>query len=208
MLIFTTRILKLAIDMKKAPLKPRKIPIQSRSAATVAAILEAAARILEASGFEGYTTNAVAERAGVSVGSLYQYFPNKDVITHALIMREMTILLADIAELHNGNEGLAQLIGAAVNNQLRRPKLASLLDIAEERLPADAEVEQLGQQMSTIFHRCLKAPDLPSSARSPHAAGDLIAIIKGMVNAAGRRGETNASALSLRVKKAVFGYLK
>jgi AcrR family transcriptional regulator len=208
MLIFTTRILKLAIDMKKVSLKPRKIPIQSRSAATVAAILEAAARILEASGFEGYTTNAVAERAGVSVGSLYQYFPNKDVITHALIMREMTILLADIAELLTRKAGLAQLIGAAVNNQLRRPKLASLLDIEEERLPADAEVEQLGQQMASILHRCLETPDLPSSARSPHAAGDLIAIIKGMVNAAGRRGETDASALSLRVKKAVFGYLE
>ena len=50
--------------------------------------MEAAARILEERGLEGYTTNAVAERAGFSIGSLYQYFPNKDAITIALIQRE------------------------------------------------------------------------------------------------------------------------
>jgi AcrR family transcriptional regulator len=193
--------------LKTEALKPRKLPTQSRAAVTVAAILEAAARILETTGFEGYTTNAVAERAGVSIGSLYQYFPNKDAITRALIQQEMVILLADIADLQSGEAGLAQLIGAAVNNQLRRPRLASLLDVEEERLPVDVEVEKLGRQMATIFHRCLEAPDLPRNAHSLHVAGDLIAIIKGMVNAAGRRGETDASALRVRVEKAVFGYL-
>lgn len=54
---------------------------------TVAAILDAAEQLLEAAGFEGMTTNAVAERAGVSVGSLYQYFPNKDAIVIAIADR-------------------------------------------------------------------------------------------------------------------------
>ncbi|WP_454277896.1 TetR/AcrR family transcriptional regulator [Sphingomonas sanguinis] len=66
-------------------MNPRKTARQGRSAATVDAIVEAAARILEAAGPSGYTTNAIAQRAGVSVGSLYQYFPNKDAITRALI---------------------------------------------------------------------------------------------------------------------------
>ena len=74
--------------------KPRKSPVQARSAATVDAILEAAARILESEGFEGYTTNAIAKRAGVSIGSLYQYFPNKDAVTAALVM-------ADAMQLHD-----------------------------------------------------------------------------------------------------------
>ena len=55
----------------------RKEPRQERARATVEAILEAAARILDRQGWKGFTTNAVAEVAGVSIGSLYQYFPNK-----------------------------------------------------------------------------------------------------------------------------------
>ena len=55
-----------------AQLLPRKAPRQSRSQATVTAILDATARILIEQGFAAASTNAVAERAGVSVGSLYQ----------------------------------------------------------------------------------------------------------------------------------------
>ena len=63
---------------------PRKLPRQDRSRATVDAILEAAARVLVKEGFERTTTNRVAEAAGVSVGSLYQYFPNKEAILFRL----------------------------------------------------------------------------------------------------------------------------
>ena len=63
-----------------APLIPRKTPRQSRATATRDAIVEAAARILEADGMGGFNTNAIAARAGVSIGSLYQYFPAKDAI--------------------------------------------------------------------------------------------------------------------------------
>ena len=61
---------------RKNMLKARKVPAQARSQETVTVILEASARILEADGLRGFNTNAIAERAGVSVGSLYQYFPN------------------------------------------------------------------------------------------------------------------------------------
>jgi AcrR family transcriptional regulator len=64
---------------------PRKRPRQARSQATVDAILGATARVLVKHGFEGLTTNAVATAAGVSIGSLYQYFPNKDSLVAALI---------------------------------------------------------------------------------------------------------------------------
>jgi AcrR family transcriptional regulator len=68
-------------------LAPRKLPRQSRSHATVEAILEATIRVLLSRGYQGTTTTAVAERAGVSVGSLYQYFPNKDSLIAALVQR-------------------------------------------------------------------------------------------------------------------------
>ncbi|MDE3246409.1 MAG: TetR family transcriptional regulator [Acidobacteriota bacterium] len=66
------------------PSKVRKTPRQRRSAETVEAILTAAAHILEKEGFEAATTNRVAQKAGVSIGSLYQYFPNKESLVRAL----------------------------------------------------------------------------------------------------------------------------
>ena len=73
---------------RKTPKKRRRKPLQARSAATVAAILEATAQVLTARGYEGTTTNLIAERAGVSVGSLYQYFPNKDALIAELVERD------------------------------------------------------------------------------------------------------------------------
>ncbi|MGE0872730.1 MAG: TetR/AcrR family transcriptional regulator [Kofleriaceae bacterium] len=64
---------------------PRKRPRQARSQATVDSILAATTRVLIRHGFDGLTTNAVAELAGVSIGSLYQYFPNKEALVAALI---------------------------------------------------------------------------------------------------------------------------
>lgn len=65
--------------------EPRKRPRQARSKATVEAILEATARILRSEGYAGLSTNKVAKLAGVSVGSLYQYFPNKTALVTALV---------------------------------------------------------------------------------------------------------------------------
>ncbi len=69
-------------------ISPRKEPSQERSARLVAAILEAAVRVLERDGAAAFTTVRVAERAGVSVGSLYQYFPNKESILFRLQREE------------------------------------------------------------------------------------------------------------------------
>ncbi|HTQ08278.1 MAG TPA: TetR/AcrR family transcriptional regulator [Polyangiaceae bacterium] len=66
------------------PLVPRKRPRQARSTELVGAILKAAIRVLERDGAAAFTTIRVAERAGVSVGSLYQYFPNKESILFRL----------------------------------------------------------------------------------------------------------------------------
>jgi AcrR family transcriptional regulator len=75
----------------------RRIPRQARATETVAVILEAAAQILETDGLEGFTTNAVAERAGVSIGTLYQYFANKNLLLLALAKQQMAAGLGDIA---------------------------------------------------------------------------------------------------------------
>lgn len=82
---------------RPSSLKPRKTPRQARSAETVASILEAAAQVLETEGFDGFNTNAVARRAGASIGSLYQYFPSKDALMIALMQRENERFQAEAA---------------------------------------------------------------------------------------------------------------
>lgn len=64
----------------------------------MAAILEGAAQVLEAGGLAGFTTNAVAERAGVSIGTLYQYFADKSALLRAIAEREMATTLAAVAK--------------------------------------------------------------------------------------------------------------
>jgi AcrR family transcriptional regulator len=76
--------------MARKPLSDqRRRPRQARSRATWEAIVEAAAQILERRGAEGFNTAAVAERAGVSIGTLYQYFPDKQAILAAAAKREL-----------------------------------------------------------------------------------------------------------------------
>ncbi|HMH69059.1 MAG TPA: TetR/AcrR family transcriptional regulator, partial [Pinirhizobacter sp.] len=72
------------------PLVHRKKPLQARSAITVAAIGEAAIEVLLAEGIERTTTTRVAARAGVSVGSLYQYFPDKHSLLAAVLAQHLT----------------------------------------------------------------------------------------------------------------------
>lgn len=82
----------------KEPQKRRRRPVQARSQQTVAAILEAAARIFERG---SATTNGIARLAGVSIGSLYEYFPNKDAILESLVDRHVDDAVARLQhELH------------------------------------------------------------------------------------------------------------
>jgi len=91
-----------AVEMK------RRIPRQARAEETVSAILEGAAQVLEAGGLASFTTNAVAERAGVSIGTLYQYFSDKGALLHALAEREMRVTIVSVAKALRG-EGEAPL---------------------------------------------------------------------------------------------------
>lgn len=130
--------------MAPVPLDPRKQPRQKRAQATVAIIVEGAARILEERGIEGFNTNAVAERAGVSIGTLYQYFPNKQALVAALIGATQDRLIGAVEKALAATAGrpLAErveaLVWAAMSIHLANRGLATALDHEEERLPVDA----------------------------------------------------------------------
>ena len=78
---------------------PRKSPSQERSRQTVERILDAGARIFHEQGYAGTTTNDIADEAGLSIGSLYQYFPNKDALLAALTKRHITTTTSSLAAM-------------------------------------------------------------------------------------------------------------
>ena len=86
--------------MSKRPRDPgnplRKTPSQTRALRTVDTLFEATARILDTEGEAGFTTNRVAERAGLSIGTLYQYFPNKEAIVVAMFRRQRERVIREL----------------------------------------------------------------------------------------------------------------
>lgn len=191
-------------------LAPRKKPLQARSAATVQAILEAAAHILDTDGLTACSTNAVALKAGVSIGSLYQYFPSRDAITKALILAQTTALLEEVEAIdtrQGGRAALRQLVGVAIAQQLDRPALARILDVEEQRLPIEPDLQSYAARLHAAMRGILAQPDMPHDAQQPEVAADVLAIIRGLVDAAGGRGESKSESVARRVLRAVFGYL-
>jgi AcrR family transcriptional regulator len=187
----------------------RKQPVQTRARATIEQIVEAAAQLIEERGLIGYNTNAVAARAGVSIGALYQYFPGKDAIMVALARRETATLRGDIydARLDPGSrEALIRLIDATVRYQLRRPALARVIDLEEERLARHGD-ETVAHALREAVDSALRRPGMRRLADTSLAVDDLIAIVTGMIDAAAMRGERDAAALARRVRAAAFGYL-
>lgn len=113
------------MDKLRSTLVPRKVPAQARSRATVDAIIQAATYILTEAGWEGVTTNAIAERAGVNIGSLYQFFPNKEAVVaevqrrHAVETRaDLRLVLKRLSE-QDSLRGVLSLIVEMVINEHR-----------------------------------------------------------------------------------------
>src|ERR1700729_2965011 len=124
----STRIRKTRDMARKLATKPRKYASQARSPATVHALIEATARILVKEGFDKASTNRIAEVAGVSVGSLYQYYPGKEALVAALIdrhnqevMRAVQNELSEVQDLPL-EEAVRKLILVAVKAHRIDPK--------------------------------------------------------------------------------------
>ena len=131
-------------------------------------MLEAAAQVLERDGLEGFNTNAVAERAGVSIGSLYQYFPGKDALTLALMRREDERFDAEAGAAlgqSSGSEALKCFIGACVRQQLQRPVLAHLLDVEQAR-PVIRKEAGAPSTLHAILLAIFERDDLPAPGKT------------------------------------------
>ncbi|MFW8634326.1 TetR/AcrR family transcriptional regulator [Cribrihabitans pelagius] len=193
------------------PHPPRKQARQARAKATEAAILEGAARILETGGAAALTTNAIAARSGVSNGSLYQYYPNKQAIVAALLQRERQALLAAVQAVTRAEdvaaaprETLQALIGVAVAHQFTRPRLALELEHLERGLDLDDEMAGLAAGLAAEAETVVRAchPALDSAA-----ARDAVTLCRALANAAAFEQHSTPEAIHERAACAVFGYL-
>jgi AcrR family transcriptional regulator len=125
---------------------PRKSASQRRSRATVSALLQATARILVREGFDKASTNRIAEVAGVSVGSLYQYFPGKEALVVAVIDRhDQEVTRAVRGELAEAMEypleqAVRKLVAVAVKAHRIDPKLHRVL---AEQIPRVGRLENV-----------------------------------------------------------------
>lgn len=138
---------------KRVKTSPRKKPRQARSKATVDAILDATAQVLVKDGYEAASTNRVAERAGVSVGSVYQYFPNKESLVGELVdrySRAITdMVLGSLVELGDAPpERVAPaMVAAMIEFKRRDPKLARVL---REQIPRVGRMQRYEKQLEEI----------------------------------------------------------
>jgi AcrR family transcriptional regulator len=146
----------------KSTAEPRKLPQQDRSRMMVEAILEATARILTEKGYSKTNTNHIAELAGVSIGSLYQYFPNKESLMAALIQQhsdEMVELVE--SKLNNSfdtplEEAIPQLVRAIIAAHAINPRLHQVLN---EEIPLSRELdpaEKIDDRINQILLKYLE----------------------------------------------------
>jgi len=138
-------------------LEPRRSPVQARSAASVEAILEATIQVLLQVGKERLTTTRVASRAGVSVGTLYQYFPNKSSLLQAVLRRHLTEV-GDAVELvckeqkgRTLREMVTALITAFLQSKMRNAKKS----VALYSVSSDVDTAKIVQQMGIRFNKVI-----------------------------------------------------
>jgi AcrR family transcriptional regulator len=136
----------MAADAQRA-FEPRKTPVQVRSAVTVEAISEATIQVLLSHGTDRLTTTRVAERAGVSVGTLYQYYPNKQSLLFAVL------------------EDHLDKVSVAVEAACARARGKPLAEMAKEVVEAFVDVKMERTDISTALYRSAAEVGGPALAR-------------------------------------------
>jgi AcrR family transcriptional regulator len=141
----------------RAILEPRKSPVQARSAASVNAILEATIQVLLKVGKERLTTTRVALRAGVSVGTLYQYFPNKSALLRAAVKRHLDEVLDALERVCREQKGhtLSQMATALINAFFAAKMKDTRTSVALYFVASDVDGTKIVQQMGARSNKAI-----------------------------------------------------
>ncbi len=138
-------------------LEPRKSPVQARSAASVDAILEATIQVLLQAGKDRLTTTRVASRAGVSVGTLYQYFPNKSALLQAALRRHLSEVTdaVELACLECEGCTLRQMAAAVVTAFLQAKMKDAKMSVALYTISSGLDGMKIMQEMRLRSDRAI-----------------------------------------------------
>jgi AcrR family transcriptional regulator len=143
--------------------KARKVASQGRSRATVEALVEATARILVKDGFDRASTNRIAQVAGVSVGSLYQYFPSKEALVAAVIERHQQQITEMVRSELAGvldqpvEKAVRKLVAVAIKAHRVDPKLHRVLAEQIPRVGKLEKLERFNGENYTLFRMYLES---------------------------------------------------
>ncbi len=194
---------------------PRKLPVQRRSSITVEAILEAAIRIFEAQGYRAATTAKVAELAGVSVGSLYQYFPNKLALLAGAKQRFLRGLFLRLEDALNGAKDVESGLRAGIRANLAASREArALLLVCAGELPARLRTGELRPSEAPpveMLRRFLQKRQAEIADREPGLAALVIAEMVDAVTRAAlhdRPEDLKNGVLENELMAAVMFYLR
>lgn len=192
----------------------RKTPRQRRSQAMVEVILEAAARVLAQTGWAKFTTNEVARIAGISVGSLYQYFPNKLALAEAIRKQHLDAVL----EALDGSNAtslfgaislqarVSSLINGIIAAHIVNPDLHRVL-LDEVPLSGRSEQVEFERRYQENYRLIVAQAFGDSSPRIPVAAKVLASAVEGVVHDASRRGELSLPELQRELGMLVTAFL-
>jgi AcrR family transcriptional regulator len=175
----------------RSALLPRKLPSQDRSRATVEAILTGAAQVLVREGYARMTTTRVAEVAGVSVGSLYQYFPSKQALARAVVERTSRELAgamsaaAAAAATAPLEEKVTAVIRALLAGKHQKRSLTRVLDTEIPRTHGFDIVEEVARQARVLVRAMIDAHRAEVRVAEPElAAFVVVASVEGVVRTA------------------------
>ena len=170
-------------------LNPRKSPVQARSAASVDAILEATIQVLLKAGKGRLTTTRVASRAGVSVGTLYQYFPNKSALLQAALKRHLDNVTEAVERVCREQKGntLPNMATALINAFLEAKMRDAKTSVALYSVSSDVDGAKVAQRMGIRFNKAI-VEMLASTREAPAIDPQLMAdMLQGAMAGVSRR---------------------
>ena len=184
--------------------EPRKTPIQARSTVTVEAISEATIQVLLTHGADRLTTTRVADRAGVSVGTLYQYYPNKRSLLFAVfedhmdkVARAVEVACEDV-RYKPMSEMIRLVVEAYVDVKMQRADISVALYKVAPDVGGPALVKQTGQRLrKAIEAMLLTAPDLKLSP-DKFAIDMMLSAMSGAMRSALETGASAAMSRKMR----------
>ncbi|WP_192181625.1 TetR/AcrR family transcriptional regulator [Mesorhizobium amorphae] len=189
----------------------RKEPSQARSRATVEAIIEAGARVLSDLGWAGFTTNKVAEAAGASIGSLYQYFPDKLSLVEAIRRRHFDQVLAVISDAAADEKPLRQFARELTRGMIAAHSIhPTLHQVLLDEAPGDrgSRAAHAAFQSRYLEHYAAAVAQYRRRTKDTETVARVLSsAIEGVIHNAARRGMMEAPELQKQLVDLICAYL-